>query len=500
MKRSISSARVSRGGRWRTSSRPPQAGQRGCGSSSVISWPQARQTCQLAGRCVWNFIPTPPVDSISRAPARSTGATRASLRWPGRGVRRRHRRRHPVARGPPARERERRRAAPRDRAPERPRGERCRLGLGEAREQPRAGRLGDPVVDGAAQQLVVAERERGDERPHLGRLVQRRLQRDRRREHRAGLLRAQLLLGADEHHHQLGRHREAGRRPSAPCIGSARCRRAARARCCRGAARPPSPRRRGRRRASACWSSGAPEQRVDRHRARHRRRGAARPGRPRAAAPSAPRARCPARRRAARPPRRAPRARRARRCAAPDPAGASGWPGSRITMPGSRVHSARTASPAPSTARPRMSSPGPTLPTPPGREGGDRAGRRHAPARRRMSFRTPAAVTSAPAPGTGDDQRVGLVARGGEDQLVVRALDGGERARGRHRPEADRDLGRRDRGHVAQHRARRPRRRRPAGATPRRAPAAARRTRRRDRARAHLGTSDSTAARDSSPG
>ena len=134
-------------------------------------------------------------------------------------------------------------------------------------------------------------------------------------------------------------------------------------------------------------------------------------------------------------------------------------------------------------------------------ERGDTLLRRpHAPASRRMSFSTPAAVTSAPAPGPGDHQRIGFVSRGGEDQLIVGALDGGERAGRRHR------------------RALRPRFS-PGSPGPHSAaplPAAAAVSIRRFHAgsisssrsrnsfsemeRAHWGTSDSTALRRSSPG
>ena len=67
--------------------------------------------------------------------------------------------------------------------------------------------------------------------------------------------------------------------------------------------------------------------------------------------------------------------------------------------PGPSDHWARTVSPGPSRASPRMSSPGPTLPDASGGKGGNWPSSVSSPASRRMSLSTPAAVTSAPAPG-----------------------------------------------------------------------------------------------------
>ena len=68
VKRSISSSRVRRAARCCTSSSPPHTGQRGAGSISGSSLPQATQACQVGGRSVRNFMARLRVDSISRAP------------------------------------------------------------------------------------------------------------------------------------------------------------------------------------------------------------------------------------------------------------------------------------------------------------------------------------------------------------------------------------------------------------------------------------------------
>ena len=181
------------------------------------------------------------------------------------------------------------------------------------------------------------------------------------------------------------------------------------------------------------------EQRVDRDRARHRRGGAAALAAGERQSLPHPRARCRG---------RGVRARAAQHRARGEPRGVTLGFAREVGVAGVEdLHAGSPRSippaprrPAPATARPTMSSPGPRCPRRRGRRRSRGRRAAHAPASRRMSLSTPAAVTSAPAPGPRDHQRVGLVARGGEHQLVVRPLDGGERTRRRHRPQPDRDL------------------------------------------------------------
>ena len=225
----------------------------------------------------------------------------------------------------PPRERERRGPAARDRAAERARRERRRLGLGEARQQPGARRLGDPVVDRAAEQLVVAERRAPrPSRPPAPPGAAATSRGTSRGQHGARVGGAHLLFGPHQDHRSArpapGSWTMSSGLHAADQHDAAEQRRrdvvevATRHRLLRDEARLEQ-RRRGRAARRAARSSRPRPPRP-------RRR--CRPGRPRAAAPSGPRARCRGRPRATRARRRAPRARRAPRCDARDRAGGSG--------------------------------------------------------------------------------------------------------------------------------------------------------------------------------
>ncbi len=247
--------------------------QRGCGSSSGASLPQAMHTCQVAGRSVSNLIVVPPVSSTIRAPARSTRPTARRSTVPATG--------RPQ---PSPRPMRRRGLAPRASAnavgplpeielPSAPACERCGLRLGEARKQAGARGLRDAVVDRAAEQGVVARcasaatiaptcaawcsgESRG--RPRAGSTA------------RASAVRISLI-GAHQHDVQLVGHRQPDDVQRFHRTGSARSRRGATARCCPGAdpRRPLPPSRHGvEQRHRVEWRA---EQRVHRDGARHGR-------------------------------------------------------------------------------------------------------------------------------------------------------------------------------------------------------------------------------------
>ncbi len=359
----------------------------------------------------------------------------------------------------------------------------------------RASRLGDTVVDGAAQQRVVAGGERGHDRATCAAWWIATARGTSARQHRAGVGRC-ATPGRAAPAPPPGPPAPAARRRRADAwSGSGRSRRAARARCCRDDGRPPSPRPRGRRRAGR-RGRAARQQRVDRDGAGHRRGGAA--ALAAAERQSLPHGERDPAARAARARRRSSTARAARpavwRSAS---VGRSGWPGSTMVIPGSSVHSARTSSPAPATARPTMSRPGPTLPTPPARSRGDRARDSRAGQPEDVVEDAGRGHLGAGA-GTGDHEGIGLVARGGEDQLVVRPLIVASGLDGRDRAQTHGDLRGRDRS---------PRSAAPILRRPRASPAAPASSTSGSRsrncfigsARAHLGTSDSTAVRESSP-
>ena len=423
-----------------------------------------------------NLIVLPPVSlDDPGAPPGPPAPPATSLRLPARA-------RRPRPSPPPTRSADSRPRAsanavgplPEIELPSAPAGERRGLGLGEARQQPGARRLGDAVVDRAAEQRVVAERERRHHRGHLRRLVQCDLERETScgSTARASAVRI-CWSGRTSTTMQLVGDRELDEVERLHRSGSARSRRAARARCCRRAdpRRPLPPR--GRPRAAPSRSSGAPSSALT----------ATAPATAEAALPPwPPESGRPFRTVSAmpRPPQRGGsalqhRARGQRRGVPVAPR--EGARMARVEHGDARrssVHSARTVSPAPVDGQAEDVEPRADVAHAAGREG--RRPRRPASCARQAQDVVQHAGGGHLRAGAraGDHQRIGLVARRGEHELVVRALDGGERT-GRRAP-----AGARPRSWSASPSPRsaapcpRPRRPRPAASSRRRAPPAGR--------------------------
>ena len=384
------------------SSSPPQSRSGDADRARSVSLPQAmhlpaRRTLRLEShRCPPVTLDQPCSDPVDRRhPRRRSAALR--------GVRRDHGRGDSARRDGDLRARARRPSGPLPEIelPSAPASSAARFASREAGKQRRARRLGDAIVDRAAEQLVVAGwRARPPSRPPAPPDARRSRARPRRAARHARRAVRMLLVGprpattmsssgTGSCTMSIGSH----------ASGSARCRRAATARCCRDG----DPRR-----VSSATRHAASERRPVERRAEQRvRRDRARHGRGRAAALAArERQALSDRERDAAASARATQFTACEHRAGGERRGVTGRIAGKGRDARDRAPDARRSRPLGAHlvagavhGEPQDVEPGAEIADAAGGERGDRPGALIAPASRRMSFSTPAAVTSAPAPG-----------------------------------------------------------------------------------------------------